>query len=46
MKAKIKTNAIDKNGYPIPKREKCFECEKKFYLVFSFPRQDYSLKNS
>lgn len=36
---------IDKDGYPIKRIEKCFECEKDFCLTFSFAQQNYSHKH-
>jgi len=38
---------IDENGYPIPKKVRCFKenCGKEFYLKFSVPQQNYVRKN-
>lgn len=41
-----KSKPIDENGYPIPRSEVCFRCQKEFYFTFVFSKQDYSLKNS
>lgn len=30
MKSEVEEKAIDKNGYPIPKKVECFQCKKEF----------------
>ena len=32
--------------FPQPKKVKCFQCQKDFYIKFVIPQQDYSKKNS
>ena len=33
-------------SFPKPKRAKCFQCTKEFYIKFVLPRQEYSQKNN
>ena len=35
-----------KSPFPKPKKVKCFQCAKEFYIKFIVPRQEYSQKNS
>ena len=46
MKSIAENRTTDEHGYPIPRSEKCLECNKEIWLVYSFARKDYSLKNS
>ena len=34
------------NAFPKPKKAKCFQCAKEFYIKFVLPRQKYSQKNN
>ena len=34
------------NGFPKPKKVKCFQCSKEFFIKFVVPHKDYSQKNS
>ena len=43
---KIKSKLNSKNGFPKPKKEKCFQCKNNFFIKFVIPRQDYSQKNN
>src|SRR5436305_8095865 len=38
--------AVDENGFPKPKKVKCFKCKEWFWLKFVVPQQNYSLKNN
>jgi len=42
----IKDRAVDENGFPKPKKVKCFKCKEWFWLKFVVPQQNYSLKNN
>jgi len=37
---------LSQNGFPKPKKVKCFQCTKDFYIKFVLPRQEYSQKNN
>ena len=37
---------LSENGFPKPKKAKCFQCTKEFYIKFVVPHKDYSQKNS
>lgn len=34
------------NGFPKPKRAKCFKCQKQFWIKFVVPQRGYSKKNN
>lgn len=34
------------NGFPKPKKAKCFKCQKQFWIKFVVPQRDYSKKNN
>ena len=38
--------SASENGFPKPKKVKCFQCAKEFYIKFVLPRQEYSQKNN
>ena len=42
MKTKSK---LSENGFPKPKRVKCFQCQTNFQVKFVVPRFTYSKKN-
>ena len=42
----MREKAENKNGFPDPIKAKCFKCQKKFWIKFVVPQQNYSLKNS
>jgi hypothetical protein len=42
----IKSKLNSENGFPKPKKAKCFQCKKNFLIKFVIPRQDYSQKNN
>ena len=47
LSQKRRTNFdLSQNGFPQPKKVKCFQCAKEFYIKFVLPRQDYSQKNN
>lgn len=47
MKAKNKElKSEGRNGLLKPKKVKCFKCDKKFFIKFVIPKQDYSQKNN
>ena len=43
MKTEIKPS---ENGFPKPKKAKCFKCQKQFWIKFVVPQKDYSKKNN
>ena len=34
------------NGFPKPKKVRCFWCKQNFFIKFVIPRQNYSQKNN
>ena len=46
MPIKLKSQSIKENGFPKPKKARCFQCQEDFYIKFVIPQQDYSKKNS
>ena len=47
LSQKKRTNSdLSQNGFPKPKKVKCFQCTKDFYIKFVLPRQEYSQKNN
>ena len=42
----LKSKLVSQNGFPKPKKSKCFKCKEDFYIKFVIPQQDYSKKNS
>ena len=45
-KKELKSNKNNFQGFPKPKKTKCFKCETKFFIKFVISRQDYSKKNN
>ncbi len=45
-KEKVKSKLKGYNGFPKPKKVKCFQCRKDFFVKFVISQQDYSKKNS
>ena len=41
-----KSKLVSENGFPQPKKVKCFQCHTNFYIKFVVPHKDYSQKNS
>ena len=39
-------NKPNGNGFPKPKKVKCFQCQETFFIKFVIPQQNYSKKNS
>ena len=37
---------LSKNGFPKPKKVKCFQCQKGFLVKFVISRQNFSKKNN
>ena len=46
IKSKSIKNNLIQNGFPKPKKVKCFQCRQDFYIKFVIPQQNYSKKNS
>ena len=46
MPTKPKSKLASENGFHLPKKAKCFQCTKEFYIKFVIPQQDYSKKNN
>ena len=37
---------LSQNGFPKPKKVKCFQCRKEFYIKYVVPNKSYSKKNN
>ena len=46
IKSKSIKNNLIQNGFPKPKKVKCFQCRQDFYIKFVIHQQNYSKKNS
>ena len=46
MKEKTKSNKNNFQGFPKPKKAKCFKCKNNFFIKFVVSRQDYGKKNN
>jgi hypothetical protein len=45
IQMKVKVKAKGYNGFPAPKKVKCFQCQKGLLIKFVIPRFTYSKKN-
>ena len=46
MPIKPKSQLVSDNGFPKPKKARCFQCQEDFFIKFVIPQKDYSKKNS
>ena len=46
MPIKSKSQLVTENGFPKPKKVKCFQCQTNFLVKYVVPQKNYSKKNS
>ena len=40
------TSNLSQNGFPLPKKTKCFQCQTSFFIKYVVPNKSYSKKNN
>jgi hypothetical protein len=47
LSQKRRTNSdLSQNGFPQPKKVKCFQCQTNFFIKYVVPNKSYSKKNN